>query len=611
MPEDSMPTARTLVDLLQQQAERYQDKVAFSFSYNGDDEGKSQLTYRELDLKARAIAASLQEQGAAGKRVLVFCRPGLDGIAGFFGCVYAGAIAVPVHERLAPRLSSVVPDAQASFALAAPEMPAEIKTAVDTLVGWIDGQPLQWCVNDPAAGNPENWLAPDVDASTTAMMQYTSGSTRSPKGVVLTHRNLLHNLAAIHEACQGDDQEIAVYWLPPHHDMGLIGAVLEKLYIGCTTVLMSPGAFIKRPMRWLEAISHHRGTYTNAPNFAYDLCVERSSAKERAALDLSSLSTAMNGAEPVRAVTLQAFAEAFAPAGFRPEAFMPAYGLAEATLLVSGGSESRLPVVHHVDRSALGEDRVVDAAPDEPTAVALVGCGRPRGGQQVVIVDPENRQRCGTDEVGEIWIAGPSVGHGYWANPDETEQTFAAYLSDTDEGPFLRTGDLGFLRGGELFITGRCKDLIIIRGANYYPNDIELTVQDCHPAFLSGRGAVFAVTSEPNAAEQLIVVQEVDRQVGEIKLDEMVDAIQAAITEHHGIQADSVILVDPMRIPTTSSGKIQRSACRQQFLDHDLETLAEWYAPLPPTRAGSPEEAALTELVQAALVRRQHTSRQV
>jgi acyl-CoA synthetase (AMP-forming)/AMP-acid ligase II len=603
-------TEATLVDLLRQQAERYRDKVAFSFSYNGDDEDRSQLTYRELDLKARAIGASLQQQGAAGERALVICRPGLDAVASFFGCLYAGAVAVPVHQKLAPRLGSVVPNAQASFALATSDTQTNVKTAVDTLIGLVDGQPLQWCVPDVAVGEAEKWVAPDVDAGAAAVVQYTSGSTRSPNGVVLTHRNLMHNLAAIREVWHDDDHTIGVYWLPQHHDMGLIGAMLERLYVGCTTVLMSPNAFIKRPMRWLEAMSRHHATVTAAPNFAYDLCVERSSAEERAALDLSNWSTAMCGGEPVHAETMQAFAEAFAPAGFRVEAFSPVYGLAEATLLVSGGSNSAVPVVHHIDRTALETDRVVDATPDSPTAVALVGCGRPRGDQQIVIVDPETRLECGADQVGEIWIAGLSVAQGYWDKPDETAQTFSAFLAETGEGPFLRTGDLGFLRSGELFITGRCKDLITIRGAKYYPNDIELTVQDCHPAFLPGRGAVFAVTPEPDAAEQLVVVQEVNRRIGEAELREIVDAIQAAITKHHRIQANSVVLVEPMRIPTTSSGKIQRGQCRQQFLDRDLETVAEWHAPSPPAKAGDPKEARLAEIIEDAAARRQRAARQ-
>jgi acyl-CoA synthetase (AMP-forming)/AMP-acid ligase II len=364
-------------------------------------------------------------------------------------------------------------------------------------------------------------------------------------------------------------------------------------------------------MRWLEAISRNRGTFTTAPNFAYHLCVERSTPEERAGLDLSHWSTAMNGAEPVQAATLQSFAEAFAPAGFRPEAFCPVYGLAEASLLVSDGSESSAPVVHHIDRTALGEDHVVDAAPEDPTAVALVGCGQPRGDQQVVIVDPETRRARGQDEVGEIWVAGASVAQGYWGKPEETAQTFSAFLAETGEGPFLRTGDLGFLRSDELFVTGRCHDLVVIDGHNYYPNDIELTVRDCHAALLPGRGAVFSVTPEHNGAEQLVVVQEVHGQVGEAELTEIVDAIQAAVTEHHRIQAHSVVLVEHRRIPTTSSGKIQRGQCRQQYLDRDLETVAEWHAPSPPTKAGNPQEAAVAELIETVMARRQQASRQV
>jgi acyl-CoA synthetase (AMP-forming)/AMP-acid ligase II len=403
---------------------------------------------------------------------------------------------------------------------------------------------------------------------------------------MLTHRNLLHNLATIREVWHDGDDTIGVYWLPPHHDMGLIGVILERLYAGCTTVLMSPTGFIKNPMRWLEAMSRHRATVTTAPNFAYEACVERSTAEERAALDLSNWTTAMCGAEPIRAATLRAFAEAFAPAGFRPEAFHPVYGLAEATLLVSGGSNAAGLAVQRIDRTALSEDRVVDAAPGDSSAATLVGCGRPLGGQQVIIVDPETCRRCEPDRVGEIWIAGPSVAPGYWGRPEETKQTFSAFLAEAGPdagGPFLRTGDLGFLRDGELFITGRWKDLVVIRRGNYYPNDIEATVQDCHPALVSGRGAVFSVASESGGAEQLVVVQELDRgRAGQVELMDLVDTIRAAVTEHHGLQADAVLLVDPLRLPTTTSGKIQRGLCRQQFVDRELGGAVEWYAPLPP-----------------------------
>ena len=578
MPADTPPpSATTLVDLLREQAGRYDDKVAFRFAPDGDDE-YDRLTFSELDQRARAIAAQLQQQGAAGQRVLLICRPGLHNAAGFFGCVYAGAIAVPVNEHL-PRLSLVVPDADADFALAATDTQDKVRTAVDELAG----RPLRWCATDRIDTAADTWHPPAVDADSPALVQYTSGSTKSPKGTVVSHANLLHNLEAIRQAWDGNDQAVALYWLPQHHDMGLIGAVLEMVYVGCTTVLMSPTSFITRPMRWLQAMSRYRATFTTAPNFAYDKCVDDTTAKQRAELDLSSLTVAMNGAEPVRPATLQKFSRAFGKAGFAPRAFMPVYGLAEATLLVSGGSTAGGPTVRHLDRTALGEDWVVETTAKDSRGVGVVGCGQVRGDQRVVIVDPETRRERQPNQVGEIWIAGPSVAQGYLHLPKETERTFGAHIAGTGDGPFLRTGDLGFLRDGELFVTGRVKDLIVIRGAKYYPNDIEATVQDTHPVLLSGRGAVFSVPTESGGAERLVVVQEVERDPAEpTGLTDLVDVVRAAVTERHGIEPSAVLLVAKMTIPTTSSGKIQRQACRQRFLDGELEPLAEWHAPPSP-----------------------------
>ena len=592
-------TTPTLLDLVRQRAERHRHKVAFDYChYFPGGEKHSRLTYHELDIKARAIASTLQRQGAAGERVLVLCPSGLDFIAAFFGCIYAGAVAVPVHppvhNRVIGRVASIVRDAQAGFVLTTADLQAELKGVVDDLA---DGSSLQWCVADavfPAAA--VEWVEPGVDATATALVQYTSGSTSSPKGVVVTHRNLLHNLDAISRAWgRGDDNAIGVFWLPLHHDMGLIGGILESLYVGCTSFLMPPEAFIERPMRWLEALSRHGGTITTAPNFAYDLCVERSSVEERAALDLSNWSTAMCGAEPVRAATLQRFADAFCPAGFRPEAFNPVYGLAEATLLVSGAADWAAPVVRHVDGVALREHHVVNVSPEHPAAAPFVGCGRAQRGHEIVIVDPVTRKPCAAGEVGEMWLAGGSIAQGYWGKPAETEETFSAFLSETGRGPFLRTGDLGFQLEGELFIAGRLKDLIVIRGRNYYPEDIEATVQDSHPALLRGRGAAFSVTPRTGSTEQLVVVQEVDRnRIGDIDASEVIDAIRTAITDHRQIQPYAIVLAEPLKIPTTSSGKIRRSRCRQRFLDGDLEVLAEWHAPSPrdPHPAAPPGDAA-------------------
>ncbi|RRR40449.1 fatty acyl-AMP ligase [Mycolicibacter terrae] len=597
------PNPASVVDLLRRQSDRYGDKLAFAFTVDGETEA-GRLTYCELDRKARAIAAGLQRRGAAGRRVLVICRPGLDSIAAYFGCLYAGAVAVPVQDQLA-RLMTIVPDARAGFVLADAETQNRFKAAVDGMVR----RPPQWALPDAPLEDADNWAPPDVDGSTTAMMQYTSGSTRAPKGVVLSHANLLHNLGAIEEAWGGDENDLAVSWLPLHHDMGLIGGILGTVYVGCSTVLLSPAGFIARPLRWLETVSRYRATATVAPNFAYNLCVERSTGDERAALDLSCLTTAMNGAEPVHAETLRRFTEAFADAGLRPQALMPVYGLAEASLLVSGGSSGDAPVIRWIDRAALGEDRVVDADPGADGTVSIVGCGRPRGGQRIVIVDPESRRPRGADQVGEIWVAGPSVATGYRGKPEDTEKTFGGYLAETREGPFLRTGDLGFVHDGELFITGRCKDLIILTGNHYYPADLEASVQSCHPVLLAGRGAAFAVTSESGTDEQLVVVQEVAGQrIRETDLPHLVAAAGAALAKHHGIVPQQLVLVDQLTIPTTSSGKIQRSRCREMFLDGELATLFEWTAPAADRDPKAAAERAA--LIQQAVAQHYAKNRQ-
>ncbi len=596
-PDSTVHTLRTLVDLLTQRAAKYGENLAFTFSRDGDENETSQVTYRELDRRARQIAADLQSQGAVGERVLVLCPPGLDFLASFFGCLYAGAIAIPVHppmrEHLLPRVESIIADVQPGYALTTSEIEPKIKPAIDGLPG---GQALRWTITDSDdTGSEASWVPPQIDGDSIAMLQYTSGSTSAPKGVVLTHGNLVHNLLTIAEAWGANPDMphvTGVFWLPPYHDMGLIGGLLETIYVAGHSVLMPPTAFIKRPMRWLEAISRHRAMITAAPNFAFDLCVELSTPQERAALDLSNWTVALCGAEPVRTATLDGFAELFGPSGFRAESFYPVYGLAEGTLLVSGGSDLPVPMVQHIDRVALGDNRVIDVAADDPNVATMVGCGKPRGGQRVIIVDPETRLQCAADQVGEIWVAGGSVAHGYWGAPELSAETFSATLADTGEGPFLRTGDLGFLHSGELFVTGRRKDLIIIRGTNHYPNDIELTVQNTNPALLRGRGAVFSIAPEPGAAEQLVVVQEVDpsRLSGE-QADEAMQIIRTAVTENHSVRTHAVVLVQPLQLPTTSSGKIQRSACKQQYLDGELPVVAQWPAKAPESPAAPQPQA--------------------
>jgi acyl transferase domain-containing protein/acyl-CoA synthetase (AMP-forming)/AMP-acid ligase II/acyl carrier protein len=583
MSEDVRAGApQTLLDLLRQRAEHCGDKVAFTYSLDGEEE-HGRLTYGELDTRARAIAAALQQQGAAGERVLVLCPSGLDFIAGMFGCFYAGTVAIPVHppvhSRLISRVAAIVADSRARFVLTTAEVQSELKPVLDDLP---EGGSLLWCAAD--TDTPEHatdWVAPEIDSDATAFIQYTSGSTGTPKGVDLTHRNLLANLDDIGKVLGlGDDVKL-VSWLPLHHDMGLIGCVFGLLYAGGTCFLMPPSAFISRPMRWLEAISRCGANISVAPNFAFELCVERSTAEERAALELSNWTGAYCGAEPVRVATMQRFADAFAPAGFGRDSFHPVYGLAEATLFVSGTTDrTAVAKVRRVDSVALRENNVIEIAPEHPAAATVVGCGPVAESQEVVIVDPATHRQCGADEIGEIWVSGANVARGYLGKPAETEETFAAFVSDTGAGPFLRTGDLGFLLDGELFVAGRLKDLVIIRGRNYYPNDIEFTAQETNPGLLKGRGAAFAITPESGGSEQLVVVQEINREhLTEADVDQVIAAIRTAITAEHQIKPHAVLLVDALRIPTTSSGKIRRRACRDKFLDGGLETFGVWRAP--------------------------------
>lgn len=601
-------TLDTLVDLLQQQAARLGDTPAFIFCPEGDTE-EARITYRELDRRARSIATSLQNRGAAGERVLVLCRPGVDSIAGLFGCFYAGAVAVPVDEHWPiRRIETVVPEADARFALATAKTQAKMKDAVD---GLSTGPKLTWLAMDEVENDGSAWEQPNIGADGLAMIQYTSGSTGVPKGCALTHRNYISNLEIMRWALNPpadapvlNSPVSGVSWLPQYHDMGFVGGILGTIYGGRTTVLMSPSVFLMRPIRWLQAISRYRATITAAPNFAYEACVKRSTAEQRAALDLSSLSIAVVGAGPISSETLRQFTETFAPAGFRPEAFIPAYGLAEATLGVTGMSDSAVPVVRHIDRSALGEDRVVEVAAEAAspeTAVPLVACGKKSESGEVLIVDPETRLRRGPDEVGEIWVSGPSVGAGYWGRPEETEHAFAAHLADTGDGPYLRSGDLGFFSDGELYVTGRCKDLMTIGGYSHYPNDIELTVQACHPALMPSRGAVFQLPTKRDAPEYLVVVQEVHHhQAAGVDLNELIESIRAAIRAHHGIDAQAVVLLKPMRIPTTTSGKIQRSACRDQYVAGELVALAQWHEPRTEVATPDIKSALIGGLMQAA-----------
>ncbi|AKT41199.1 MupA/Atu3671 family FMN-dependent luciferase-like monooxygenase [Chondromyces crocatus] len=573
--EAVMPSSSTLVELLRWRAAIAPAQRACTFLLDGENDEIS-TTYAELDRKARAIASALQQLDAVGQRVLLLYPPGLDYVAAFFGCLYANTIAVPAYppsmarlERTLPRLRAIAVDAQATVVLttAALLSIAEGLAAHDPAFGR-----MRWVATDSLVeGMEDAWKDPQSSRDTLAFLQYTSGSTTTPKGVMLTHGNLLYNLELIAEGFGHGPGSVGVIWLPPYHDMGLIGGILQPIFMGFPVTLMSPVAFLQRPARWLQAISRYRATTSGGPNFAYDLCVRRIAPEQRATLDLGSWEVAFTGAEPVREETLRRFEEAFAPCGFQRRAFYPCYGLAEASLIVSGGRKLDLPVSRSFDRTGLEQHRVRELAGSEAEARALIGCGPSLRGQQVVIVHPEQRTHCAEDEIGEIWVQGPSVAQGYWEREEETARAFRVRPEGQAEGAYLRTGDLGFFHDGELFVTGRLKDLIIVRGRNHVPQDIELTVERSHPALRPGCGAAFAVEIE--AEERLVVVQEVERQHRRDDLGEVAAAVRQAVLEQHELGVYGVVLLKAGSIPKTSSGKIQRFACRAGFLDGSLEAL--------------------------------------
>jgi amino acid adenylation domain-containing protein len=603
----------TFAGVLRARAEERPDQVAFTYLADGEAEG-GRLTYSELERAATAIAAVLRGAVPAGERALLLYPPGLDFIAAFFGCLYAGVVAVPAYpprpnDRSQSRVRSIARDAEPRAILttsevaagargllaAAPELAAARWIATDTL--------------DPSAARADP--APEPDPESVAFLQYTSGSTFDPKGVMVTHANLLHNERMVGSAFGMDEESVVVGWLPLHHDMGLIGNVLQPIHAGARCVLMSPVAFLLRPRRWLQAISRYRGTTSGGPNFAYELCLRKASPEALAGLDLASWRVAFNGAEPVRAATLERFAATFAPCGFRAEAFYPCYGLAEATLFVSGGARGRAPRIAALNAAALERHDALPAAsaPEGEATRRLVSCGNAWGEQRLVVADPETSRELRPGAVGEIWISGPSVARGYWRNPEATVRDFSAFLHAADgraEGPFLRTGDLGFVAGGELYVAGRLKDLVILRGRNHHPQDLELTAEGSHSDLRPGNGAAFSVDVE--GEERLVVVHEVERRL-RAGCAEVAEAIRRAVAAEHEVQVHEVVLIRPGGLPKTSSGKVQRGLCRRLYLADELPVVGR--SALARTEPASETTLAVTRSELAALAPRERRDRLV
>jgi len=572
----------TPVNVLLDRSTNQPHQKAYTFLADGEHDSGS-CTYRELDLQAKAIASQILTKVNPGDRALLVYpyTAGLEFIASFMGCLYAGVVAVTdyprQHIKSLTQYQDRIVDCQAAIALTTGEFVDRVKGQLVSHPGVaLKLKALPWIATDKVdLDMAKQWQKPNINSDTLAYLQYTSGSTGQPKGVMITHGNIIHNSEVIYQAFGHHDDTRILMWLPMFHDMGLIGGVMQPLYAGLPAVLMSPIALAQKPFLWLQAISKYKITTSGGPNFAYDLLCQKVTDEQKASLDLSHWQVAFSGAEPVRAQTLEKFAELYQPCGFNKEAFYPCYGMAESTLFITGVNAGEYPTVTHLDAKALTEDKVVTVSPDDSNAKAVVSCGHTWLGDEVIIVNSETKVECASDGVGEIWTRGKGIGVGYWQREEQTESTFKATLANNPDQTYLRTGDLGFIKDGELYITGRIKDMMILWGRNHYPQHIEETVETCHPALRPNHGAAFSV--DVGGEEQLVVAHEINRtDLRKLNAEEVIGAIRLAVGEQNLANVFAVSLLKTGSIPKTSSGKIQRRACQSMFLNGSLNTVAQW-----------------------------------
>jgi amino acid adenylation domain-containing protein len=566
-------TFTDLVDLARHRARTERDSVGYVYLQDGEVPS-DQLSYKDLDVCARAIGATLQKQCAVGDRLLLLYPPGLEFMSAFFGCLYAGCIGIPAYpprqNRHDERLEGIVLDAVPTRVLTTTAIQETCGQGTDVNEVLLS---VPWIATDSISSSEADiWQEYTPDPASIAFIQYTSGSTSQPKGVCVSHFNLLHNLEDMHLGCAHDEDSVMVTWLPMHHDLGLIYGALQPIYRGFACYMMPPASFLQRPLRWLEAISRFGGTHSAAPNFAFDLCVRAAADEDISGLDLSSMRMVLNAAEPIRSESLQRFFARFTPVGFNPTALSGGYGLAEATLKVCMVPAAQDTPAWGFDSEALEHNLVVrsDSTHDSRS---IVGCGRTESDTEYIIVDPQTCLQCAPDAVGEIWVRGPTIALGYLNKPEVTEQIFNARLADCGRGPYLRTGDLGFIYDDNLFVTGRIKDMIIIRGMNHYPHDIELTVEKACPQLRKGCGAAFSI--DLDGQEQLVVAYELDRRyLRKANTREIMVKMKEAVALEHGISVHTVSLLRTNTIPKTTSGKIRRQASRLLFLQKKLNVVA-------------------------------------
>jgi acyl-CoA synthetase (AMP-forming)/AMP-acid ligase II len=559
----------SLVDILRWRAKHHPHHLAYRFLLDGEFD-EVVLSYEQLDRRARSIAALLQSSVKVGDRALLLFPPGLDFIVAYLGCLYAKIIAIPAYpphpariEISLPIIRRIVSDAGVAAVLLNTSLFDAINSR-NAIRDEFSNMKLLVTDNDEMYFRAEQWQQPEIESNDIAFLQYTSGSTTTPRGVMVSHSNLIHNLGLIDKCFEISKEDHCVTWLPPYHDMGLMGGVLQAIYSGIPFTLMPHLMFLQRPLRWLQTISRFRATISGGPNFAYDLCIRKIKPEQRELLDLSSWEIAFNGAEPIYYKTLDQFADYFAPCGFRREAFMPCYGLAESTLLVVSGPRSSPPLIQHFLKKGLGQNQAIISPQRTEDTRTLVSCGQINSEQKVKIVNLETMMPCQPNEIGEIWVSGPCVASGYWDKTAENEFTFAAQLSDDNDGEsYLRSGDLGFLHDGELYITGRLKNLIISEGKNHYPHDIERTVESSHSAIRPAGCAVFSILNEK--CEDIIVVAELDHKLF-VKNEEIIKAIREAVSVNHGLHIHDIKLTKPGDIPRTTSGKIRYFLCKKNYM---------------------------------------------
>jgi len=573
----------TLIAALEHRAAYQPGRVAFRFLATGEEE-TALLRYEALQARALSVAAHLAERAAPGSRALLAYAPGLDFVVGFFACLQAGLVAVPVQaprrSQSFDKLRGIVQDCDARLVLTDAGLHGMLAERLQEC-GLADGTALVDTAALPFRGLPAP--LPAVEPGHLAFLQYTSGSTGAPKGVCVTHAQIVANSRMIARGFGYDRDTVMVSWLPMFHDMGLIGSVIQPVHTGFECVLMPPAAFVQKPMRWLRAIARYGATTAGGPNFGYDLCVQRARDDDLGEVDLSSWVNAYNGAEPVRAATLRAFCERFAPHGFRREALLPCYGLAEATLLVCGAPVRGGARTLRVDADACAQGRVEPVAEDglAPAAdpLAIVSCGvMPEGvDASLRIVDPETRVALPPGRIGEICVAGPHVLAGYWSGDGPAPLGDKAWIDPASGVAHFRTGDLGFEHAGELHVCGRLKDLIIVKGRNLFPQDIEARVESEHEAF--ERNASAAFTIDVGTEERLVVLQEIRREHRH-RLDdaECRARVRAAIAREFDVALHDIVFLPQLSLPKTSSGKIMRRSCRALYLER---LAAQTAAPTP------------------------------